>query len=436
MPLRWSSLKKVFTSSNKRGADLRPFALALFPLFVLTFPSPTSAGRIFGSVEAGFDSFTEKYSVVETDTLDRLTEFRTRLRLGYLTGNFIGSYIRFEGRANIGEESVESGGRIGMRGVRGRSRFVLDAEATHRYFRGNSVYTFANDFLRYNGRVFGEFRVRPDVSVRIADRIEIMDFERRTEFDYDFVRNHLLLSADIDAGFSTLYHASLGYANKSIPDSTEISYKALTGGLEFRTAWGNRRQILLTAAGERRTYDHKPGKSPFWSLFSNVRIQPVSFSDFALALDNELESYLYDTETAVFFDYLQTRTALVLRYFPSPFLYLGIGPTVGSFNSGFSDEDVYREYGAKVTVDINTGCRLWLSAIYEPGRRDYRLDLEDSPDVIFSDFTYHRFLIFATWRLTPRTSVNLFLNHEPEDHIIEDDDASATLFSLDVGYFF
>ena len=31
--------------------------------------------------------------------------------------------------------------------------------------------------------------------------------------------------------------------------------------------------------------------------------------------------------------------------------------------------------------------------------------------------------------------VPLFLNHEPENHIIEDDDASTTLFSLDVGYF-
>ena len=70
------------------------------------------AGKISGTIATGFDSFTEKYTIVEEDTQDRLTEFRTRLRLGYSEGTFPQNYFQLQGESLIGEESLETAGRI------------------------------------------------------------------------------------------------------------------------------------------------------------------------------------------------------------------------------------------------------------------------------------------------------------------------------------
>ena len=60
----------------------------------------------------------------------------------------------------------------------------------------------------------------------------------------------------------------------------------------------------------------------------------------------------------------------------------------------------------------------------------------DPTEIIFSDFVAHRVLMFLTVRPTQRTSVNLFVDHEPQRHKIEDDDSTTTLFSLDIAYTF
>ena len=51
-------------------------------------------------------------------------------------------------------------------------------------------------------------------------------------------------------------------------------------------------------------------------------------------------------------------------------------------------------------------------------------------------YTYHRISLLATVKVWRSTSVNLFVHHLPENHKLEDDDATTTLFSLDVSYSF
>jgi hypothetical protein len=403
---------------------------------VVSLTGTAHAGDVTGSFVAGFDSFTEKYSVVEKDTTDELNEFRARISLGYLQGEFLRDYVQIEGQTMIGEESIETAGRLNLLRRNGPYRFSFNNEFSYRTYNDNSNYTFANDFARYDGRVYLQREMVEDVFLRLTDRVELIDFDQRTDFDYDYVRNQLQLSGVYEKGLTTSYGAGVGLTTKSIPDTTEIAYKAFTGRLEYRHTAGLNRQVFVMLNGERRSFNDEPTKSPYWSLYSDALAQPLTWRDFGIQIDNTFESFFYDNDTDVFFDYVENRSALQFMYYRSYVFSAGVGPTFGFLGSSFAGEDEYTEVGAKLSVDYGAGGSLWISASYEPGRRDYRLDSEDSAETIFSDFNYHRFMVFASARLFNGANVNLFVSHEPEDHELEDDDSTATLFSIDVSYSF
>lgn len=391
------------------------------------------AGKVSGSVTTGFDSFTEKYTIVEEDTLDRLTEFRTRLRLGYAHGTFLHDYLQLQGESVIGEESLESTARLNLLRRWGPSRFAVDTDLTFRTYRDSSEYSFPNDFLRFSLRAYARREIASGLSLRLTERLELLDFDERTEFDYDYVRNGVTVSGDLDRDLTTTYHASLSFTKKSIPDSTEIAYRAWSAAGDYRTTLDAHRHVYLNMTTERRLYAHEPTKSDFWALLSAVTLQPFARGDFGFGVENALESYLYDRESDAFFDYVENRSAFIVSYYRSFDLTFGLGPTAAFFSSDFSPEDEYTEFGAKATASYNAGTRIWLSASYEPGHRNYRVD---GSEVIFSDFTYQRITLFATLKIWRGANLGVFLNHEPENHKIEGDDATATLFSLDLSYGF
>ena len=410
--------------------------VAVAPLLNLLYPPAADAGDVAGRVEVGFDSFVEKYSVVETDTTDELTEFRTRINLGYAQGRLLTNYFLLEGESLIGEASFENSARFRFTRGFGRSRLGFMSDLTYRSFHDNSVYAFANDYLRYSGRIYLEAKPSPYTAVRLTDRFELLDFRERTQFDYDYLRNNVTISGEYDRDFITRLHGYLTFGGRSVPDSTEISYKGYTAGFEFRKTFGLNRQLYLTANTHRRIYAHKPTKSPYWSVFSTAVLQPVMLWRFGLTLDNALESYTYDENSTAFFSYLENRTALMLYYYHAFDFRLGMGPTYGLFASGFSGQDEFTELGARANIEWSLGRWVWLSGMYEPAWRNYRLDTTDPAQVIFSDFVAHRLLVFLTVRPSQRTSINLFVDHEPQNHEVDNDDSSTTLFSLDAAYAF
>jgi hypothetical protein len=388
-----------------------------------------------GSVALGFDSYSENYSVIQVPTLTRLNEFRTRLTLGYLHGSFLTDHVLVEARSLIGQESLDTAGRASFARRFGATRFLFDNTATFRSYREGTVYTFANDFLRYDLRAALTRQIASGLSIGLIDRLEVIDFDQRTEFDYDYVRNGVEVAVNYDRGFTSGYQATFGYTGKIVPDSTGISYDALTGGLEYRHTSGLHRQLFVAIDGERRVYQDVMTRSPFWSAYSNANIQPLALGSFGITIENEFESYTYDQSTAVFFNYVENRTSLRFTYFNSSLFTVGVGPTYGFLRSDASPVDEYREIGARLSVDA-TGKRLWLSASYEPGRRDYRVDPVSDADLVFSDFVYHRVLLFATFRLVRNANLNVFANLEPEDHKLEDDDTTMTILSADITYGF
>lgn len=431
--------KKAYPSSRETvGKRRRPLRyLLVFALLLALTSAPRSfAGRLTGAVETGFDSFIQKYSIVEEDTLDKLTEFRLRGALGYVHGSMLDDYFRFEGQGSVGQDDYEAVGRAHLAKTIGRSRLGFNGDVTLRAFRSGSVYDYANDFIRYNTQAYLLLNPIPALSLRLTDRIERMDFERRTLFDRDYVQNTFGIAGDVEGGESTVYHGAVSYSVRAVPDSTQIGYDGYSALLEFRRYFGPHRQLFLTFGGERRIYSNETVRSPFWSAVSNAAVTPVVFGNLGVSIDNSLEACIYDTDTDVYFDYVENRTGLSLYHFRSAGLRIGGGPTVQFLTSTRSPQDEYVEYGFRLSLEVIRSEALWLSAGYEPGARDYKIDDVPDNEAVFSDYTVHRVLVYASARVFRNTSVDLLLNYEPEDHDRRDDDSTVTLFSIGVRHVF
>jgi hypothetical protein len=398
--------------------------------------------RLTGSIGTGFDSFQERYSIVDRDTLDSVNEFRTRFGLGLVTGNFLRDYFLLEGFAQYGDDTYETSGRLRFTklfGSRAASRIGVESEFTRRNFGDNSSYQFPNNYDRFFLRGYFKQNFNESFALRITDRLEHQNFEKRTDFDYDYLRNKFSLGAEYDWDLTTVLDTRLTVVTMDIPDSTEIEYRSLIPSLELRSFAGLFQRGYIQTAIERREYAAGSPRSDFWALLSVLSGEWPFGPNFSVRLENGFEWYVYDVKEEVYFDYVENRSVLLFKLNHSYELSIGAGPTFGFLNSDISAEDVYREYGVRFTADYNKGATAWLSASYEPGKRTYKAFSESQAGdelSLFSDYLYHRVSLFANFRLIGGITLSCFADYQPEDHKRADDDATATLFSISLFYFF
>jgi hypothetical protein len=397
----------------------------------------TEGGRVTALVDAGFDSFQERYSIVDEDTLDSITEFRSRLALGYQRGSLFGDYFHLQATAMVGDENAEYGGqldwsrRLGPRS----SRIAVFADVTRRSFLDGSSYDYANDHTRYYAKAYGKWEVSESFALRLTERIEQLDFQERTEFDYNYTRHSVGLSGELARGLSTYLSTGVRYTTMTIPDSTQIQYESWTPEVEFRAAPGLYKVMFIRAGIERRHYAHEPERSSYWALFAGGSAELPLSDQMSVALHDETESYSYDNGTGVYFDYTETRNALLLKYNRSWSFRAGAGPAFAVLSSRESPDDEYTEFGGKLTVEYYGTGGAWVSMAYEPGRRRYRtFDASSDVPSIYSDYTYNRVNALASVRVWDGVSLSALVDYQPEDHEREGDDATATLFSLSLTY--
>lgn len=386
-------------------------------------------------MSVGFDSFQEKYSIVDRDTLDSVSEFRTRATLGFLAGTFLRDHLLLEGRVQYGDDSYETGAKLKFikRLWSGASRVGFEGVYNRRLFGKNSSYQFPNDYDRLFLRGFIKQSLGPAFALRVTNRLEAQNFKHRTEFDYDYQRNNLSVGGEFDWNLATFLDMRVTHVAMVIPDSTEIEYQSFIPSIDFRHFAGMYDRLNLTAALERRDYVTGSPRSPFWAILAFLYGERSFAPRLSLLLESDLEWYQYDFKDRVYFDYVENRTALLLNMNYSFNFRFGAGPTVGFLKSDISDQDVYTELGAKLALEYNRGSRVWISFAYEPGKRTYQV-FGDNPDdqelSLFSDYAYHRLSLFANVRLLKYLTLSAFADYQPEDHKREGDDATATLFSI------
>ncbi|MCI0451891.1 MAG: hypothetical protein L0Z51_05790 [Candidatus Latescibacteria bacterium] len=396
------------------------------------------AGRWLGSLEAGYESYTERYSIADDDTLSSVDEFRSRARLAYAAGLFGRDYTLVEARAMVGESSWDAAARAMLTrrfGEVGRHALNLDAEIMRRGFREGSTYEFPNDYTRGTARAGLRARATPSLTVRAEDRFEILDYDQRTEFDYDYVKNHASLAADVSRDPTRGVLAGVRYTTFVVPDSAEIEYDAWIPFAEVRAFDDLHERVLVSASVERRTYPDDGTRSSFWAVVVALGLEWSLHRHWSIEMIDDLEDYAYDEETGAYHDYVENAAAILLN-FNTAALQVGAGPAFGWLNSDTSPDDEYRELGVRVVLEMMGGSGWWVSASYEPGLRDYPSYQEGDPvadlNAVFSDYSYHRVGLFANARVWQALWLNVFLDYQPEDHEREDDDATATIASVNL----
>ncbi|HEX5132803.1 MAG TPA: hypothetical protein VFX92_09980 [Candidatus Krumholzibacteria bacterium] len=405
--------------------------------------TPAAAGRWIGAAELGFDSYTERYSISEADTLSSINEARARLRLGYAAGSIGRNYALFEARQYFGASSQETAAHTLITQRLGRTARVvthIDGEIARHSYRHNSTYEFPNDYTRAYARVGVRARTGSLVTLRLDDRVEYLDYQRRTEFDYDYTRN--VATGVVDIARDPLRSVSGGvrFATMSIPDSSEIEYHSLGPILEFRAFGAPRERVYVTLAADRRTYPDDGTRSSFWAVTGSGLLEVPVARQWSIEMAGDVDDYRYDTVTGAYNDYLESRAYVTGNWF-SGTTRMGAGPAFGWLTSHDAPQDEYRELGVRVALEHIGSGGLYVSASYEPGLRDYSLysdagSVVDNANVIFSDYTYHRVDLFLNARVHGPVWLSAFLDYQPEDHDRDGDDATATVGSFSITYSF
>ncbi len=401
-----------------------------------------AGGRITGRFELGYDSFSERYTILDADTLDRVNEWRSRLHLGWSRGRILRNYFQVETRALLGQDDSETA--LALRATRrlpGRpgSRLSVDVDLLRRAFGQNTTLQFPNDYDRFHALTYARIAVAPSVAVRIADRVEVLDYQRRTEFDYDYTRHQVSAAVYYDRSFATTLSGGVRRTSLSIPDSSEIEYTAWTPFVELRTMPSLNHIAWVSAAMERRLYRPEGTRNSYWNILATGGIEWNVRDPMGVVVENRVDWYNYDSETGVYFDSMENRTIVLARYAPTERLRAGLGGAWGRFRSAQSRDDEYNERGAMVRIHYTPSPAAWFDVEYERGRRRYPAyspDASIDAESVFSDYDYDRVSVLAGWRFLDGLSLNLFVDYQPEDHEREGDDATATLFSANLSWTF
>ncbi len=417
-------------------------ATACALLVIACLSSPSRAGRWIGSVEAGYDTYTERYSIADEDTLSSIDEMRTRLRLGWASGYIGRNYGLIEARQYLGQSNWESPlhGLMTRRFGHGTPWVLsLDGEASRRGFQPGSGYEYPNDYTRIYARAGVRGPVSSRVELRVDDRVEYLDYEHRTEFDYDFTRN--IATAMLDFGRDPFRGISAGvrYSKMAIPDSSEIAYDAIGPVLEMRSFGDPHERLYVMVNADRRLYPDDGTRSSFWSILASAVFERPVAQHWSVELSTDIDNYNYDVSTGAYDDYLETRNYVAVNWFNEGFK-VGAGPGFGWLSSRSIAEEEYRELGARLAVEQIGVSGLYVSAVYEVGRRDYSTyssgaSLVENTAAIFSDYIYNRVNVFANVRIYRSLWLNGLLDWQPEDHDRDGDDATATVGSVSLTWF-
>ncbi len=434
-----------------RCADPAAAAGAIAVALVLSFagavradstpPAGASASSWSGRVEFGWDSFEERYSVADADTLDRVDEWRTRARLAWTLGDLFRDHLRVEGRAFLGQSDLEGG--LEVRGARrfGSSRAhraSMRIDASRRRIDASSDFRFPNTLSRVQASVGARVRAGERMRLDLTDRFEWVDYAHRTEFDVDYARNRITARVSRERDLTAWYAGALSLVTMSVPDSSDISYAALEPSLEVHAAGTGHRRLDAVATIARRRYPGGGTRSSFWSLLGSLEAEWPLSRRVGLAMENRTDVYRYDVSNDVYFDYAENRLHALVRVYLDESTTLGAGASWGTLRTDASPDDPYTEFGGVFRVD-HVSPRLWVSFEYEPGRRRYDAwDPNASLDAlaVYSDYSYQRVSLVGSWRLSRSLDFNVFLDWQPEDHEREGDDATATLFASSLSWGF
>jgi len=390
----------------------------------------TRAAELRNGLVFGYDSFIDRFTILEDDTSEVTHEYYIGL------DNHLRHYsnsLKYSLRNvfRYGNQSIDEYAEGAFSaGTREGGLVQARADMRLKHFREGSDYEFGNDYLQSNAFLSLGRELRDGLYVASKSRAELVYYDERTDFDYDYRYLDTGLGFELGSFLGRFASLSAAIGHRACPDSTDLSYNRFLAVAEGRLSEG-RASFELSASADRRDYEGLT-RSSSWNVLTAAGFTWTQTGGASAMLRFESELYRYDTETSTFFDTHFLRGGLRGRLPVSQTAALFAEPRVGRLLCQSYEEERYIEGTVALGFDLFSGGAYWLSATYEPGYRNYLLDEND----IYSDFRVNRLSLMGSATVAERVMLTLFVSHDPEYHSRRSDDFSMTLVSASVTLLF
>jgi hypothetical protein len=379
------------------------------------------------AVTIGYDSFIDRFTVLEEDTAETVQELYGGIKnnLEHRSGSMklgLSNFFRF------GNQTVDENfdGELSLSPWE-HTRIDLRSNVHWKHFQEGSDYSFGNDYIQSNNYMRLRRHVRDGFLISWKSRLELVDYEKRTDFDYDYRYIDTGLELEIGSFLDRFLRAGAALGFKEAPDTTALGYCRTTADLELLLASAGGTMLRLAVLGDRRDY-RETVRSSYWNVLSNAELTVTGLSGRSVSLRFESELTLFDSPTAVYFDTHFIRGGVRLKCPITATASIFAEPRFAGMFCGDFPEERYWEGTAILGIDIIGSDTFWGSLSYEPGYRDYITGDND----LYSSFYVNRLTLMGSVSLPSRLELNAFISHDPERHARRDDDFSITLISIDL----
>ncbi len=390
------------------------------------YNSPASAAAPTAIVSLGYDSFIDRFTILEEDTTEAIQELYLDLA-NNLSLRLDPARITFRNRLRYGNQTVDENlAAEFLKGSFNETSAELRGEFRWKHFQDGSDYDFGNDYRQLNAQLKIRRKTGNDLFLTSRSRFESIDYDQRTQFDYDY--RYFDTGLDIEKGsyFDNFFRLGAAGGFRQAPDTTELDYARVLTDLEFRIVLDGKRSFTLSVTGDRRDYKDTV-RSSYWNIFSYASFRIDDPRRITTTLNLESELALYDAPSSIFFNTSFIRAGLRTA-FPVSGIGLSAEPRLARMFCADYPEEEYWEGTITLGLDIMNSEQYWLSMAFEPGYRNYNIDDNN----IYSDFYVTRLSLMGSVDAGGGFTANLFVSHDPEKHTRRDDDFSLTLISASI----
>jgi len=200
-------------------------AVLLSSLASASLPVPAGASGIFETrLTTGFDSFIDRYTILEDDTTEALNEFYVRLFNRFYRGDGRNRPL-LSNSFKIGNQAMDDRLELDLRlGNSNSFSTEFSAAAYLKHFREKSDFPLSNDYRQYNSNLKLGFKVAQGLRLSSRSRAELVDYDERTDFDYDY--HYLETGIEIYGGdiLENMFRLSAAAGTSEAPDTTELGF--------------------------------------------------------------------------------------------------------------------------------------------------------------------------------------------------------------------
>lgn len=375
-----------------------------------------------------YDSFGQRYTLSDRDTLDLYDELSARLHTSM--EHFGRTHFRLQNAFGYGQEATRNDlvARL-ERPVGTRLEIRAEQELHYKGYVPGSDYSYSSDYLVGTTRTAAYFRPSPQWRLRVDDRFEWTWFHTPGRYNYAYQLNDT--GADLEHTYGLFSRARIRYAYgmRSVPDSSAIDYRRHVASADWEHEAG-RHGFGIEPRVERRSFGDPNVRSHFWDYAGTLSGHVAAGEHVRLRPEYRATVTQYDRPDSVWSNATEQSAEILIEGDVSPRTVLAIGPRSEFRRTSSAVDRAYNQWGLKGSVTLALGGSLWLQFTDEAGLRRHLA----GDDLLFSDYTFNWSTLYLSWQPVPRLGFDLFFSLNPESHQDKTNDTTTLLVSTSLTY--